>query len=89
MTGSISRPALAYLLRLWAEDDGGRWVWRASLTPIHTNRAPAEPPRGFPSLADAVTHLQAELARVESVSRGDGQCLAPDSGRIDSSKGDL
>ena len=51
---------LSYLIRLWAEQDNARWVWRISLQPIASTPNGAAP-LGFDSLATAVAHLQAEM----------------------------
>lgn len=61
VTDSIKRPALSFLLRLWAEDDGQAWVWRVSLTPI-----PGEQAHGFSSLEAAIAFLQAEMNKEET-----------------------
>ncbi len=61
VTDLIMRPALSYVLRLWAEDDNGRWVWRLSLMPV-----PGDQPRGFSSLEAAIAFLQAEMDKEET-----------------------
>ncbi|HFQ92995.1 MAG TPA: hypothetical protein ENK32_03220 [Anaerolineae bacterium] len=58
-----ARPSLSYLLRLWAEEDGGRWVWRISLTPV-ARQVEETKPLGFSSLETAVAYLQAEMERL-------------------------
>ncbi|GAB4270474.1 MAG: hypothetical protein Kow0080_14980 [Candidatus Promineifilaceae bacterium] len=63
-----ARPSLSYLLRLWAEADGERWVWRISLTPVARQTGETQP-LGFASLETAVAHLQAEMDQAESESR--------------------
>lgn len=58
MTDSITRPSLSYLLRLWAEEDGEAWAWRASLQVI-----PGQQALGFPSLEAAVAYLKSEMSK--------------------------
>ncbi|MFQ5626591.1 MAG: hypothetical protein ACE5FM_08065 [Methyloligellaceae bacterium] len=65
MTDSIVRPTLSYLLRLWAEDDGGRWLWRVSVEPI-PRQARGDEILGFPSLEVAVAFLRAEMEKEEN-----------------------
>ena len=45
----------AYLLRLWPEQSGGQFVWRASLEDPHTGIR-----RGFANLAQLFAYLEAQ-----------------------------
>jgi hypothetical protein len=57
----LSKPRyISCLLRLWQTNDGGQYVWRASL------EYPATGERlGFASLADLFIYLETELGREE------------------------
>lgn len=64
MTDSIMRPTLAYLLRLWAERDGERWQWRASLQEI-----PGGQPTAFGEFDLALQFLRERMKREEARAR--------------------
>jgi hypothetical protein len=51
------RRRLSYLLRLWQAEQGGAWVWRASLENAQTGER-----RGFASLATLFGFLKKETA---------------------------
>jgi hypothetical protein len=55
--GEGRRQRLSYLLRLWQAEQGGAWVWRASLENAHTGER-----RGFASLAGLFAFLKEETA---------------------------
>ena len=54
------RPYLSYLLRLWQEETGEAWSWRASLESAHTGRR-----HGFASLKLLFAFLEGETAGTE------------------------
>ena len=61
---------LAYLLRLWREDHGGRFIWRASVeTPGLTKR------QAFADLATLFAFLEAQT---ESDAPDSGSITAPE-----------
>ena len=51
------RRRLSYLLRLWQAEQGGAWVWRASLESAHTGER-----WGFASVAELYAFLEHETA---------------------------
>ena len=65
MSHSTNRPYYSFLLRLWAESDGDRWVWRASLESILTGER-----LGFPSLEALIAFLQDQIAAFPEPSSG-------------------
>ena len=56
---SEKRQRLSYMLRLWQAEQGGAWVWRASLVNAHTGER-----RGFASLTELYVFLEQRTAEL-------------------------
>lgn len=57
MTDRTVRPTLTFLLRLWAEPNGGCWQWRVQVTGIGQGAAGQAETAGFGSLGAAIAFV--------------------------------
>ncbi|HID54878.1 MAG TPA: hypothetical protein EYP41_22920 [Anaerolineae bacterium] len=76
MNDQEPRPSLSYLLRLWAEEDSGQWVWRVSLTPVArrfeiTLTASGETTCGYPDFTyDYTAVIEGETMSLTQIVNG-------------------